>query len=229
MENARALLAFELAKRLKNDDIIGVGTGTTVSTVINSIGDRIKKEKLRISAVTTSYETAMACVAAGILPIEGVSFSGTLSWGFDGADEIDDNLWAIKGKGGALLREKIMAKLCAHYILIGDESKKVLKLGEKTKVPVEVLPMAKGLVERELSKMGFSEIFLREGAPGKHGPVLTESGNLIFDIKCLNIHKDLDKEIKCIPGVVDTGLFLELANEVLISDGKNVRQILKKG
>jgi len=227
MEKARQLIAENLAERLKDNDVIGIGTGSTVGVVIKAFAKIISEKKLSISAITTSYETALDCSEAGIKPIEGISFNAKLNWGFDGVDEIDDNLSAIKGKGAALLREKVMAKMCRHYILIGDENKKVKTLGERTKVPIEVIPMALNLVKSELSLMGYKDLVLRQSGAGKHGPTVTESGNLIIDVGLNNIDQELDSKIKSIVGVIDTGLFIGFAQEGLISDGTKVQQILK--
>jgi len=173
--------------------------------------------------VPSSRESAARCESAGLVvltPNSGVS----IPWGFDGADEVDEKLRLIKGRGGAMLQEKILAKKCKKFIVIVDESKLVSKLGDKTAIPVEVIPEAQALVAAELKKLGAAEVKFREGS-GKHGAVITEGGNIILDAKFNNIEDSLELKIKSLTGVVDSGLFTDICAEVLIGTKAGVKTI----
>ncbi len=115
-----------------------------------------------------------------------------------------------------MFREKLVAARCTDFIIVIDESKKVAVLGQKNFVPVEVIPSAIEYVEKQLRILGASEVKLRDGAPGKHGPVITEFGNVVLDAKFQAIPDTLERDIKTIIGVVENGLFLEAATEVLV-------------
>ena len=134
-------------------------------------------------------------------------------WSFDGADEVDNNKWLIKGRGGAMFKEKLnMVNSPITYILI-DKSKRVEKLGSKFKVPVECFSESVNYIKSELINIGGSEIELRK-AIGKDGPCITENGNLILDVKFDNISQDLEKKIKSITGVIESGLFIDYNVEI---------------
>lgn len=219
----RELLAKEIAGRVKDGDTIGFGTGTTVEVAINQIAKRVKDEGLRIAAVPTSIETAQQCEQLGIAVLSSL-WAAPLSWGFDGADEVDPKLRLIKGRGGALLQEKILAAKCKHFVVIVDEGKLVARLGEKFPVPVEVIPAAQGVVENGLKKLGGKNITLRQ-ATGKHGPIITEGGNLILDVNFDNIADTLERDIKALVGVVENGIFTKYAHEVLVAGKDGLRML----
>lgn len=135
-------------------------------------------------------------------------------WSFDGADEVDNNNWLIKGRGGAMFKEKLnIANSPITYILV-DGSKKVDKLGTKFKVPVECFTEAINYVKEELIKIGGKDMEIRK-AVNKDGPEITENGNLILDVKFDNITQDLEKNIKSIPGVIESGLFINYNVEII--------------
>lgn len=209
------LVAQEIARRVKDRDLIGVGTGSTVDAALVAIGKRVQQEGLRLSVVPTSYQSAWRCQELGLTVLSS-GFNGYLAWGFDGADQVTKQRWAIKGKGGALLQEKILAKRCNKFVLIVEESKVVPLLGVGCPVPVEVIPEARILVEQGLKVLGASELSVRSGS-GKHGPIITERGNIIIDATFAQIHESLEGEIKACVGVVDSGLFIGYASEVIIA------------
>ncbi|MBX7145383.1 MAG: ribose-5-phosphate isomerase RpiA [Oligoflexia bacterium] len=219
----KELVAKELAKRVKDGDVIGVGTGSTVDCAIAAIGTRAKKEKLAITVVPTSLQTSWGCEALG-LSVLSPAYCGELSWGFDGADAVDSRRWLIKGKGGALLEEKILAAKCKKFIVIVDESKMFSDLAGACPIPLEVVPSARSLVEKSLGKLGASQFSVREGT-GKKGPVITEHGNIIIDVAFPKITEKLDCDLKCILGVVETGLFIGYAHEVLVASSTGVKSI----
>jgi ribose 5-phosphate isomerase A len=212
----KEVVGREIAKRVTNGEIIGVGTGTTVDAALLEIGRRVREEKLQVSVVPTSYQSAWKCQELG-LQVLSPCYRGYLSWGFDGADQVNKQRWAIKGKGGALLQEKILAKRCRSFVIIVDESKVVERLGDGCAVPVEVIPEAIILAEDGLRKLGAIEISIRSGS-GKHGPVVTERGNLILDATFPEVRSSLEEEVKTIVGVVDSGLFMSYASEVMVAN-----------
>lgn len=219
----KELVAAEIAKRVKSGDVLGVGTGSTVDLAIDAIALRVKKEKLNVAVVSSSRESAVRCESAGLTVLSPFS-AATISWGFDGADEVDPKLRLIKGRGAALLAEKILAKKCNHFVVIVDDSKLVKKLGEKFPVPVEIIPDAQRIVEPELKKLGAQEIKLREGS-GKHGAVITERGNIILDVRFSNIDDLLEGKLKQIVGVVESGIFTNYCSEVLVASASGVKTL----
>ncbi|NMC63255.1 MAG: ribose 5-phosphate isomerase A [SAR324 cluster bacterium] len=221
MHQGRELLGREIASRLKDGDVIGVGTGSTVDVAISAIGERIRRESLSISAYTTSLESIRRCCEVGIKVLD--SYGGSqIAWGFDGADAVDENLRAIKGGGGALLREKILASRCKEFIIIADEGKLVSNIAQKFLVPVEIIPEAFSVVEPILSKLGAREINIRK-ASGQYGPVTTLNGNIILDARFTEITDSLEKDIKNITGVVENGLFLTQVTELIVSGSSGLK------
>lgn len=211
----------EIANLVKNGQTIGIGTGSTVDAAIFAIAKRIKEEKLILTIVPTSFQTAVACQGAGLTVLSS-TYKPLLDWGFDGADAVDAKRNAIKGKGAAMLEEKVLAKKCKDYFLIIDESKKADDICKKSFIPVEVLPSAVAIVESELTRIGAIDINLRNGTPGKHGPVITEHGNLVLDATFCEFKIGLEQEIKSIVGVVDSGLFEGYASEVLVATSEGI-------
>lgn len=216
----KEIVAKEIAKRVKDGDVIGVGTGTTVDAALTEIGKRVKAEGLRITVVPTSYQSAWRCQDLGFI-VMYPGYRGHLSWGFDGADQVSKNRWAIKGKGGAMLQEKILAKRCTKFVLIVDETKVVDQLGHGCPIPVEVVPEAVILADEGLKSLGATEVVIRVGT-GKHGPVITERGNIILDATFSNVTERLESDIKSIIGVVDSGLFINYATEVIVAKADGV-------
>ena len=205
-------IAKKITEKIKDGQVIGFGSGSTSYLTVLEIAKKIKKEKLNIIAIPTSLEIKMLCTELGITTASLMEKKP--DWSFDGADEVDKNNWMIKGRGGAMFKEKLnIANSPITYILI-DESKKVDNLGSKFKVPVECFPDAINYIKEELTKLGGKDIELRK-AIGKDGPILTENNNLILDVKFEKITKELEKEIKSIPGVIESGLFINYNIEVI--------------
>ena len=194
------------------DKLFGFGSGSTSYLAVLAIAEKIKKENIKITAIPTSTEIRMIC---GKLNIPTATLiEKKPDWCFDGADEVDNNKWLIKGRGGAMFKEKLnMVNSPITYILI-DNSKKVNSLGKKHKIPVEIYPDSISYVTDEIIKLGAEEITLRQ-AKHKDGPVITENGNLILDVKFKNIEKDLEKNIKSISGVIESGLFINYNVEII--------------
>lgn len=221
----KEIVGKEIASRVKSGDVIGVGTGTTVDAALSAIGERVRKEKLNISVVPTSYQSAWRCEEIG-LTVLYPGFKGELSWGFDGADAVDRKLRVIKGKGGAMLKEKILAAKCRHYVIIADTSKVTDDICGKCRIPVETIPEALSVTWKGLERLGASELVIRQGV-AKHGPVITEAGNLILDVKFSKLTDTLEKDINGIVGVVENGLFLSWAHEILVADERGIEKLAR--
>ena len=206
--------ADEIAKKVKEGDVIGIGSGSTSYLALLAIAKKVKQEKLNIKAIPTSIEIALTCTELGILLT--TLYEHRPDWLFDGADEVDPKHSLIKGRGGAMFKEKLMILSSPlNYILV-DESKLVNKLGSNFPVPIEVFPQALLQVEFQLKQLGVSELKLRP-AKGKDGPVITENGNLILDARFDEIGDDLEKRIKSITGVIESGLFIDHHVEVIVA------------
>lgn len=198
-------VANQIAKRVKDGDVIGFGSGSTAFLAIQAISKRIKEENLKIMAIPTSYEIKMTCAILGIPTVSLMEMKP--DWGFDGADEVDADNNLIKGRGGAMFAEKLVMKSSPENYILVDDSKLVKNLGEKFAVPVEVFPNAIHLVEESLNQLGATEVQIRL-AKKKDGAVITEAGNFILDVRFAQIKPGLEKEIKAIPGVIESGLFM---------------------
>ena len=207
-------VADEIAKKVKEGDVLGIGSGSTSYLALLAIAKKVKEEKLNIKAIPTSIEIALTCTELGI-PLTTL-YEHRPDWLFDGADEVDPKHRLIKGRGGAMFKEKLMIMSSPVNFILVDESKLVNKLGSNFPVPIEVFPPALLEVEFQLRKLGVSELKLRP-AKGKDGPVITENGNLILDARFDEIGDDLEKKIKCITGVIESGLFIDHHVEVIVA------------
>lgn len=176
-----------------------------------AIGEKIKKEGIKIKAIPTSLEMKILC---GYLSIPTTSLlENKPDWSFDGADEVDNNKWILKGRGGAMFKEKLnIVNSPITYILV-DKTKKVDKLCTKFKVPIECFPENINYIKKEIVKLGGKDIELRR-AVNKDGPEITENGNLILDVKFDIITDELEKQIKSITGVIESGLFINYKVEI---------------
>ncbi|MET3978171.1 ribose 5-phosphate isomerase A [Mucilaginibacter sp. UYP25] len=208
-------VAQQVAAMVKDGDVLGVGSGSTVYMALLAISERIKTEGLNVLAIPTSLEITMFCSKLGI-PLTTL-FEHTPHWLFDGADEVDPNNWLIKGRGGAMFKEKLLIRSSRLNYIIVDESKLVSKLGTNFPVPVEVYPQALLHVEAEIKKIGASSIVLRP-AKGKDGPIVTENNNLILDCSFNEINDSLERDIKAITGVIESGLFIGYNLQLLTAE-----------
>jgi len=198
-------VADKIASMVKDGDIIGVGSGSTAYLALLKIADRIRTEQLHIHAIPTSQEIKMACAKLGI-PLTSL-LEHKPNWTFGGADEIDPNHNMIKGRGGAMFKEKLLISSSPQTFIIADPSKMVSKLGSRFPVPVEIFPDALIHADQALRSLSPVDIKLRM-AQGKDGPIITENGNLILDVWFNNIPDNLENAIKSITGVIESGLFM---------------------
>jgi len=225
IEEAKRKAALEAVKHVKDCFIVGLGSGSTAAYAIEALGERIRRENLNILGVPTSYQAFLLAVKHRIA-VTTLEEHHIINLTIDGADQVDAELNLIKGMGGALAREKIVASASKQNIIIADESKKVKVLGENDHpVPIEVLPFAISLVKRRIEEIGGKPI-LREGK-GKVGPVITDNGNVIIDANFGPIEKPavLEKRLKMIPGVVETGLFVGLADIAYLGTSSAVEKM----
>jgi ribose 5-phosphate isomerase A len=208
---AKAALAY-----VKEDMIVGVGTGSTVNYFI----DELAKIKHRIDACVASSKATEARLRAAGIPVIDLNSAGDLPLYVDGADEVNHRHELIKGGGGALTREKIIASVAHQFVCIVDESKVVNRLGSFP-LAVEVLPIARSYVARQLIKLG--------GDPAYREGFITDNGNIILDIYNLDILNAvaLEESIKLIPGVVENGIFAKrLADHVLVAGAEGVSTLM---
>ncbi len=225
VQEAKRKAALEAVKHVKDGFIVGLGSGSTAAFAIEALGERMKREKLRVMGIPTSYQAFLLAVECGI-PITTLDEHPEIDVTIDGADQITPELNLIKGMGAALAREKIVAAASKLNIIIADQQKKVKVLGENNQsVPIEVLPFAISLVKRKIIAAGGKPV-LREGK-GKLGPVITDNGNAILDANFGEIAKpgELDAKLKMIPGVVETGFFVGLTDIVYVGSVGSVEKI----
>ena len=199
-------LAKEVAKRVKDGDIIGFGSGTTSYLAVKEIAKKIKEENLKIKAIPTSKIIEDLCKE---LSIETTTLDKDKpDWCFDGADEIDKNNWLIKGMGAALYKEKLNIKFSNENYILVDKTKFVDKLGKKHPIPVECDKNLADDIKKELMLLGASNVTLRMSNTDKNKPLITDNGNVILYAWFDNICKNLEEEIRNIDGVLESGLFI---------------------
>ncbi len=215
-------------EHVKDGMIVGLGSGTTAAFAILALGERRKHENLQIMGIPSSYQAFQLAVQSGI-PITTLEEHPIIDINIDGADQIDSKLNLIKGMGAALAREKIVAASSRKNVIIADEKKKVSVLGEGNHpVPLEVLPFAIALVQHRVQALKGSPL-LRE-TKGKLGPTISDNGNAIMDVTFGNIKdaKLLDQQLKMIPGMVETGLFIELTDIVYLGSASGTQKLETK-
>ena len=224
-EEAKKRVAMEAVKLVKDGFVIGLGSGSTAAYMIKEIGRQVRENGLRVLAVPSSSQAMLLAASSGV-PVTTLDEHPVLDLVIDGADEIDKNFDMIKGGGGALLREKIVASSAKHIVIVADETKLVDKLG-KFKIPIEVLPFGLAKACAGIKELGGNPI-VREGQR-KMGPVVTDNGNYIVDADfgLIDDSEKLDKQLKLIPGVLETGLFIGLAHVVYLGKKDGIT-ILKK-
>jgi len=217
MDSAKQEAGYRAAERVRDGDIIGIGTGSTVLYAMERLQQRIYEEKLTILGVPTSYQTACRAVEMEI-PLTTLDSHPRLDLAIDGADQVDLELRMIKGRGGAHLREKCVVDAAETFLVIVDESKCVPHLSGK--VPIEVLSFACTPVLRRIIDLGgLGEI--RTGS-GKDGPVISDNGNLIIDCTFTEIPSpsDLEMKLAAIPGIIESGLFTRYTDKTELIVGK---------
>lgn len=199
-------LAKRIAARVKDNDVIGFGSGTTSYLAIEEIANRIKKENLHIKAIPTSKIVANLCDE---LDIETTTLENDKpDWCFDGADEIDEHNWLIKGMGAALYKEKLNIKASNENYILVDSSKFVKRLGEKFPVPVECDPYFAEHVIEKLKSIGATKTEIRRSNIDHDKPLITDNGKIIILAWFDKIEADYEEKIRNIDGVLESGLFI---------------------
>lgn len=226
-EEAKRKAAIEAVKHIKDGCVIGLGSGTTATYAMQEIGRKIREEKLSVLGISTSHQTTSLAVTHGI-PLTTLNEHPRPDIAIDGADQVDPKLNLIKGTGAALTREKIVDSSARFLIIVVDETKLTEKLGQNQAVPVEVLPFALTTLTNKFEMMG-GKPGLRLSESGKE-PLVTDNGNFILDVDFGPMRKprELDREIKSIPGVVETGLFIGMTDIAYVGCEKGVKKLERK-
>ncbi|MFW9786617.1 MAG: ribose 5-phosphate isomerase A [Candidatus Thorarchaeota archaeon] len=227
MSRVKLNAAMSALEKIPKTGPIGLGSGSTVAIFAKELGKLISRGENDICVVPSSYQAYQLAVEHGI-PLTNLDINPELIITVDGADEVDKDLNLTKGGGGALFQEKVVASASKRLIIIVDESKLVDKLASRFLIPIEVLPFSLGVVRKKIDRMGIEPIVRQ--AEKKMGPVVTDNGNFIIDLK---FPKPIDNpakvatDLKMIPGVVETGLFIGMADEVHVGQEDNVYIITK--
>jgi len=221
-EHMKQLACQRAAQEVQDGMVLGLGTGSTVYYFLQELG-RMVREGLRITGVPTSVQTAQLAAQLTI-PLTTLDDHPQLDLAVDGADEVDDDLNLIKGAGGALLREKIVAASALRLLIVVDESKLVTQLGERFPVPVEVVPFGHTPAARALERLG-ARVTRRQGADGQAW--VSDNGNSILDCHFGPIADPvaLQQQLLAIPAVLDSGLFVSMTDTVLIGHAEGVRRL----
>jgi len=216
------IVANAAVKEVENEMILGLGSGSTAALMIRSLADEIRSGKLKnITGVATSFQSEVLAMELNIPLIDLASVS-QIDLAIDGADEVDPGFQLIKGGGACHVREKLVASKSNKLLIVVDETKLVQSLNKSFPLPVEVLPSAWKQVKEIISEMdGHSSLRM---ATKKAGPVVTDQGNLILDVLFndgIKNPKEMEMKINNIPGVLENGLFIDLADKVLVGRIEN--------
>lgn len=219
LDRLKKAAALEAVEFVRDGMIVGLGTGSTAKHMIVALGEKVRAG-MRLRGVPTSHETAALAKEAGIILIDADN-RWKIDVAIDGADQVDPGLNLIKGGGGALLKEKIVAASAEQFIVMVDYTKQVPVLGGSFALPIEIIPFGWGSTAREIESLTKSRVVLRE----KNGsPFRTEAGNLIVDVHIARIHhpNDLEIALNQIPGIVETGLFVGRTSMLIVGSPHGV-------
>ena len=224
--NDKELVAHEALKYIKNNSIVGLGTGSTANFFIDALALKIKKESLDIKVVASSTVSQIKAIECGLNYIS-LDQIETIDTYVDGADEVTKNLEVLKGRGYDLVREKLLAQASNQFIVIGDKSKIVTKIGEKFPIPIEITPIAWKITKNLIKKIAINCV-LRPNTAGD-AFAITSDGNYVLDceFEYKNL-KNLSEDIAKIPGVIECGIFQNIANIALIAENNQITKITLK-
>lgn len=222
--NDKELVAHQALQYVSENMIVGLGTGSTANFFINALAKRNKEENLKIRAVSSSVVSMIKAKEAG-LPIIAMEQIKEIDLYIDGADEIAPDLTLLKGRGYDLVREKLLARSAKKFIVIADESKLVKNIGDNFPIPSEVQPFAWELVKNILMKKGTGDIRINAA---KDGYAITSCGNFVLDFNYPEKNtEELNALLSQTPGIVEHGIFFNMAHGALISSNGKVREIWK--
>lgn len=226
LDRLKKAAALEAVEFVRDGMIVGLGTGSTAKHMVVALGEKVRAG-MRLRGVPTSHETAALAKEAGIILID-TDNRWEIDMAIDGADQVDPGFNLIKGGGGALLKEKIVAASARQFIVLVDYTKQVPILGGAFPLPIEIIPFGWGSTAREIESLTRSRVVLRER---NGGPFKTEAGNLIVDVHIARIHhpKDLEIALNQIPGVVETGLFVGRTNMLIVGSPQGVQVLHAPG
>lgn len=216
------------AAKVQSNTVVGLGTGSTTAYAIQYIGERLATGEIsNIVGVPTSFQAEVLAKKYGI-PLTTLDGVDRIDIAIDGADEVDPHKNLIKGGGAAHTREKVVDALADQFVVVVDGGKLVEHLGSTFKLPVEVIPMAVAPVMRQLAKLG-GQPELRMGVK-KAGPVVTDQGNLVIDVKFDRIDNpaELEQTINNLPGVLENGLFVGVADVILVGEIKDGQPVIRE-
>ena len=222
-EEEKKRAALEASRLVKDGQVVGLGTGSTAFYMVEELGRRVAEEKLHIIGVPTSKATSSLAEKLKI-PLTTLEKHPELDIDIDGADQVDPQLDLIKGMGGALTREKVVASVARLFVVIVDGGKTASRLGEGQVLPVEVIPFAVPTVRRRIERLG-GRSKLRLAKNGE--PFVSDNGNSILDVDfgLIANPKELEVSIKMIPGVVESGLFVGMADAVFVGHDDGVEKL----
>ena len=227
MSQVKLNAAKSAVKLIPKSGAIGLGSGSTVAIFAEELGNQIADGKCNVSVVPSSYQAYQLAIKYKI-PLTNLDLHPSLLLTVDGADEVDKELNLTKGGGGALFQEKVVAFASEKLVIIVDESKLVDRLATRFLIPVEVLPFSLGVVMKKIHSMKIEPIVRQ--AEKKMGPVVTDNGNFLLDLRFPSPIDDplqVSIDLKMIPGVIETGLFVGMTHEVHVGKPDGV-YILKK-
>jgi len=227
IEDAKRRAVLKALQPIRSGWIIGLGSGTTTAYALAEIARLSRARHFELSVVPTSHQIENLAISHG-LRIKTMNEAHTVDYAIDGADQVEvPSLNLIKGGGGALLREKVVDSTAHKLAIVVDETKIVKHLGDKQPIPVEVFPFAYKSVQVKLTNMG-ARARLRESS-GRVGPVITDNGNFILDADFGRLENPsrLNRQLKMLPGLVETGLFLSMADRVYVGRGDGSVEILE--
>ncbi len=216
-----AALATHALDFVKDGDVVGLGSGRASTAFVHALATRVRSG-LKVRGVPTSEETARLARELGI---DLVGLEAEIALTVDGADEVDGKLNLIKGHGGALVRERIVAAASQRQVILITSDKLVEVLGSRGPLPVEVMPFAVPLCRRRLEDLELKPTLRMQD----NRPFVTDNFNVIFDCALgpIGDPERLDRAIRAIPGVIDTGLFLGTAERVVVADGETIRELVR--
>jgi ribose 5-phosphate isomerase A len=222
LDHLKKAAALKASEFVRDGMVVGLGTGSTAKHLLVALGEQVRAG-MKLRGVPTSQETAALAKQAGI-PLIDAENRWEIDVAIDGADQVDPHFNLIKGGGGALLKEKIVAASAKQFIVMVDHTKQVPVLGGSFPLPIEVIPFGWGSTAREIEALTKSRVVLRE----RHGaPFKTEAGNLIVDVHIDRISQpgELETALNLIPGVVETGLFVGRTNVLIVGTPQGVHTL----